>query len=534
MLPRFLKRLRVILATCFFVSTVLLFLDYREIGVWAFADKVLFLQFVPSMLKFFETVAIGSAGCLVVLGLTLLCGRVYCSTICPLGTMQDLIGRLLRKRPAARGKLQKRYGYRFAMPHTRLRYTILCLTILFLLLGSGLLLNFLDPFSSFSRIIAHLVRPLVLATNNMGALLAEQLGSSVLYRVPLPTITPLSVAVSLTTLLLVAGLSARHGRLYCNTLCPVGTLLGMFSKISLVRIRFSPESCIHCGLCEMACKAGCIDINQEKIDVTRCIGCFNCLNICPTNTLRLGRTEHRQSSGTPQTPGRRQFILNLLAGGMSVLASRTEAVQQSVGPLQSRPTSIPETKTCPVSPPGSVSVARFTSLCTACQLCVSTCPARVLVPSFLGYGLSGMMQPQLDFQASHCNFDCTICSEVCPSGAILPLSKEQKKRTQVGVATFVQKNCVVYTDKTNCGACSEHCPTKAVHMVPFLNATGRKLVIPEVNKTLCVGCGGCEHACPTRPYKAIYVDGNSVHKLAEKPVETPLIRKTETTEDFPF
>jgi formate hydrogenlyase subunit 6/NADH:ubiquinone oxidoreductase subunit I len=227
-------------------------------------------------------------------------------------------------------------------------------------------------------------------------------------------------------------------------------------------------------------------------------------------------------------------MVGLVAGGMSAIASRLEARQQGMPPLQSRPTTIPERKSCPVSPPGSESIARFTSLCTACHLCVSLCPSQVLAPSFLGYGLSGMMQPQLDFRTSHCNFDCTICSGVCPSGALVPLAKETKKQTQLGVAKFIKENCVVYTDNTNCGACSEHCPTKAVRMVPYLNATGRKLVIPEINGAVCVGCGGCEHACPTIPYKAIYVEGNPVHKFAEKPVETKLMQQPETGEDFPF
>jgi formate hydrogenlyase subunit 6/NADH:ubiquinone oxidoreductase subunit I len=201
--------------------------------------------------------------------------------------------------------------------------------------------------------------------------------------------------------------------------------------------------------------------------------------------------------------------------------------------VQSRPTTIPEKRTSPVSPPGSRSIEHFTSRCTACHLCVSACPSRVLAPSFLDYGVSGMMQPQMDFHAAHCNFDCTVCSNICPSGAILPLTKDQKRQTQMGVAHFVKENCVVYTDNTNCGACSEHCPTKAVHMVPYLNANGRKLVIPEVNEKICVGCGGCEHACPTRPYKAIWVDGNPVHKVAEKPIIEEL-KQPEPTEDFPF
>ena len=165
---------------------------------------------------------------------------------------------------------------------------------------------------------------------------------------------------------------------------------------------------------------------------------------------------------------------------------------------------------------------------------MSACPSRVLVPSLLEFGVSGLMQPRMNFHAGHCNHECTVCLSVCPSGAILPLDVETKKLTQLGVAKFIKENCVVYTDNTNCGACSEHCPTKAVHMVPYLNTPEKRLVIPEMNPDICVGCGGCEYACPTKPYKAIYVDGNPVHKRAQKPAEKVVDNKVDYKEDFPF
>ncbi len=534
MQARLLKRLRVTLAACFFLLTVTLFVDFREFGMRIIADQVLFLQFIPSCLRFFNSVAVGSAGCIAVLGITLLFGRVYCSTICPLGTGQDLISRLTHKRSLHKKKTTLGRGYRFSRPHSRLRYAMLSLTVLLLLTGNGLVLNLLDPFSSFGRIVANLVRPLVLGLNNLGAMVAESMGSTLLYQVQWPAVAPISVGISLAVLILVGWLSATHGRLYCNTLCPVGTLLGLLARFSLFRLRFAAERCIHCGRCEGVCKAGCINIDQEKIDLSRCVSCYNCLSVCPTQAIKIGKAQDQFSASSRHPSGRRQFILTLMAGGIGLLAEKAEAGQQRLSPLQARPTTLPEKRTCPIAPPGSISVEHFTSRCTACHLCVSACPSQVLTPSFLAYGLSSIMQPQLDFRTAHCNFDCTICSEVCPSGAISPLTREDKKRTQVGVAQFIRENCVVYTDKTNCGACSEHCPTKAVHMVPYLETDGRKLRIPEVNRAICVGCGGCEHACPTRPYRAIYVDGNPVHKPAEKPAETPVLPSPQTSEDFPF
>lgn len=520
---RHLKPLRVAAAVVFLGLTAFLFLDFRDVGARFIADAVLYLQFVPSLLCFLEGAALGTAGFLVVLGLTLLFGRVYCSTVCPLGTLQDAISRLA-------GKKGRRYS--FTKPHTGLRYGLLALTVLLFLAGSGLLLNLLDPFSNFGRILSNLVRPLVLAVNNLAVPVVEFLGSHAVYRVQWAAIAPVSIGVALGMLLTVAWLSARHGRLYCNTLCPVGALLGLVSKFSFLRVRLDGASCIECGRCERVCKAGCIDFTAGTVDASRCVACFNCLTACRDDALHFMPKSRRVSRDTAENPDRRKLLIGLAAGGLSMKTSPSYA---ALPPdfVQSRPTTIPEKRTSPVSPPGSQSIEHFSSRCTACHLCVSACPSRVLAPSFLDYGVSGMMQPQMDFQAAHCNFDCTVCSNICPSGAILPLTKESKQRTQVGVAHFVKENCVVYTDNTNCGACSEHCPTKAVHMVPYLNANGRKLVIPEVNGAICVGCGGCEHACPTRPFKAIWVDGNPVHKTAEKPVVQEL-EQPDTTEDFPF
>ena len=144
------------------------------------------------------------------------------------------------------------------------------------------------------------------------------------------------------------------------------------------------------------------------------------------------------------------------------------------------------------------------------------------------YGLAGIMQPTVSFEKGFCNFDCTVCGDVCPNGAILPISVEQKHLTQMGYVVFIEENCIVYTDGTSCGACSEHCPTQAVAMVPYKDG----LTIPHVNKEICVGCGGCEYVCPARPFRAIYIEGNPVQKEA-KPFKENEEHKVEI-DDFGF
>ena len=523
MKPGRLKPIRVI-ASLFFLALIgFLFLDYRNTFPPAATGALLFLQFVPSLLKFLNAAAMGAAGFIVILVLTVLFGRVYCSTICPLGALQDVIGF------AARKKL-KRPGRRFSRPRNYLRYSILTLTVLLLIAGSGFLLNLLDPFSTFGRIFSNLMRPLVLAANNTAAIALEGVGVHALYQVRWGALAPVSIGVSMLMLVLVGWLAATRGRLYCNTVCPVGALLGLFSKKSMFRIGIDPDACKGCGLCEKVCKADCIDSRNMTVDMSRCVACYNCFTVCPAQGMRFdNQWRKRPADGSPDQE-RRDFILNsgIYLAGLAGAADPAKKI------LQSRPTTVSFRLTSPVSPPGSRSIQHFTNTCTACHLCVSACPSNVLAPSFLEYGFLGIMQPRMDFNSGHCNYECAICLNICPSGAIQPLPLEKKKLTQVGAAKFIKENCVVYTDNNNCGACSEHCPTKAVDMVPYANPVGKQLVIPEVNTDICVGCGACEHACPTKPYKAIYVDGNPVHKLAQKPVVKKIEPQAGDNEDFPF
>lgn len=518
-----LKPLRVAAAGIFFGLTLFLFLDFR-MGVERIAGKVLFLQFVPSMLTFMSRAALGAAGFILVLVLTLLAGRVYCSTVCPLGTLQDVIARL-----ATANKRRRTFTY--SRPHDLMRYGILVIKGILFLAGSGLLLTLLDPFSISGRIFTNLLKPMVIAANNVCAPILERAGIHILYRVQWPAPALTAVTVSLGMLVLTGILCARYGRLYCNTICPLGALLGLVSKIALFRITVDKDRCRVCGLCERVCKSSCIDMEKGHIDLSRCVVCCNCLSVCPDQVLRIdGRWQHGSGIGlTAAGKRRRWFLLTVPPGSLAMAA---EAAGLTAEVIQSKPTTVPIPAVHPVSPPGSVSIGRFISICTACHLCVSACPSRVLAPSFLEYGINGLLQPKMNFKTGHCNYDCTTCLEICPTGAILPHDRQEKQRIQTGVAKFIKENCVVHTDSTNCGACSEHCPTKAVHMVPYRRTAEKQLVIPEVNPEICVGCGGCEYACPTRPYRAIYVDGNPVHKTAKKPEETKIDHPVDN--QFPF
>lgn len=518
MKPGFLKATRVAVTLVFFALTALVFLDLGNMIPSSFTGGILYLQFVPSLLAFVHGAALGAAGCVFVAVITVLFGRVYCSSVCPLGTLQDAIG-------FAAGTRRR---FRFRAGGT-LRYAIAVAIVLLFIGGSGLLLNLLDPFSAFGRIAADLVRPAVVMANNMIAAALELLGSYAVSRKQWAALTPLAVGVAATTLVTVGWLAATRGRLYCTDVCPVGTLLGLASRFSWLHLGIDHETCTRCRRCEGVCKAGCIDLENMRVDASRCVACWNCLAACPEGAVHF-ENRWRRVPAVREDLGRRKFFLH---SGVSLLGI-AGLVETNATVLQSRPTTIPEAVTGPVSPPGSVSVERFTSLCTACHLCVSVCPSRVLSPSILEFGPDGMMQPRLNFRASYCNYECTLCTQVCPTGAILPLPAEEKKRTQLGVARFIKENCIVFTDNTSCGACSEHCPTKAVRMVPYPNPQNKPLVIPEVHQDYCVGCGACEYACPTKPFKAICVDGNPVHAKSKKPEPQAVEIRVDDTGDFPF
>jgi len=533
-----LKKIRVVISLLFFLFTGVIFLDYKNAIPAGIINPVLYLQFIPSAVKFAALISLSVFGFLAVLILTVFFGRVYCSTICPFGTFQDIIIFLSRK-----FKIKK--FFRFSKELKLLRYSILIAAIVFIPLGGLFLVNLLDPFSNFGRIFTEIFKPALVFGNNLISSILEKFKNYSLYPVEQHPLEIAAVAFPALMLVLVSWLSVKKGRLYCNSVCPVGTLLGFVSKYSLFKIVIDDSACTGCGKCELACKGSCINKKEKFVDFSRCVGCMNCFNSCPEEGLKYEFSYKAKPTAEVKKTDfdKRSFLINtsLYALGLT-----------SIAKAQYKVTAKKETKVAlfrknPITPPGSKGIEHFTNHCTACHLCISACPTKVLQPSFLEYGFTGMMQPRLDNKKSFCNFECNICSTVCPNGAILPVQLEEKKKIQLGVAVFVHENCIVYTESTDCGACSEHCPTKAVNMIPY-----NKLFIPKVTEEYCIGCGACEYACPTKPFKAIYVEGNYTHKTAKKnvqkkaepePVKTPApavkeekkeVKKPAEQEDFPF
>jgi ferredoxin len=514
-----LRHIRTLFSVLVLLIFVYLFIDYRgTLGEKAFGP-ILYFQFAPSLLKFVIAGVAAATGFIVIIILTLITGRTYCSFLCPLGILQDVFSRtggLIKRR-------FRRYGYK--KPYTWLRYFILVLTAGILFLGGVYVLTILDPYSIFGRFMTYFGQPVVLLINNLLATLLGKFDIYTLYRIDIVPYELAAYFIPVAFLFLVGFLAFRYGRLYCNTVCPVGTFLGLLSKLSIFRIRFEEEKCTRCGRCAMACKSSCIDFLNKHIDVSRCVNCFNCLDSCSENAMSYGPVRLRRSTKKEETdPSRRNFI----TGSIVLLTGASRLVHaQGDPPVPTKESTVKEDRLYPVSPPGSVSIESYISRCTACSLCVIACPTHVLQPSVSEYGFASIMQPRMDFHRGFCNYDCNRCTDVCPTGAIMPLMIEAKKLTQLGKAVFIKENCIVHTENTACGACSEHCPTKACHMVPYEG----KLLIPEVRDEICIGCGACEYACPTKPYKAIFVDGNPLHEAALMPEAEEL---EATPDEFPF
>ena len=512
-----------------------IFLDIYNFIAGVTAKYIAVTQFIPSLLSFIHTPSPVYLLFVFIILITLFAGRSYCSFLCPLGIYQDIVAR------GASG-LNRKKKYSYSGENKILRYAIFCLTLISFPVAGSLLILWLDPFSLYGKFSAVIIKPALLWINNI---IASVLLKFNIYSVHSIDIKYADLIVIIITALIIFFISLSaflKGRLYCNSICPVGTLLGLIAKVSFYRINISKDGCTHCGRCEALCKSSCIKHKENYVDFSRCVSCFNCISACHNSSIKFkkqyfaGANSHPfpSSGGVPEGRGglevgkigRKSFLAGLLFFPTVLLGQKSDKKQELY--IQDISKQKQYKKKVFISPPGSGSTDEFNKKCTACYLCVTRCPSSVLQPAVLQYGLTGIMQPFLDFDTGYCNYDCTVCGEVCPTGAIKKLNKHEKHLIKLGKSYFIKENCIIHTNGTDCGACSEHCPTKAVDMVPYKNG----LVIPEINQAICIGCGACENMCPVRPMRAIYVEGNSVHEKAELPKEEGniIIKKG----DFPF
>ena len=320
----------------------------------------------------------------------------------------------------------------------------------------------------------------------------------------------IAALAAIAVMLVLGVLAFLYGRAYCNSICPVGTILSFFSRFSLFRVRFDQDKCKQCGLCEKNCKSRAIDAKAGKVDYSRCVVCGDCLAKCKSNALHYTAKKTVSKVETPPVEpdqSRRSFLVGAaLATGTAAMAQAQMKVDGGLAVIEDK--QAPKRQT-PITPPGSFSARHMQQYCTACQLCVSACPNHVLRPST---DLMHFMQPTMSYETGYCRPECTKFSQVCPAGAIKPITKEEKTVIHVGHAVWIKDNCVVLTDGVSCGNCARHCPTGAIQMVEYEH-NGQTVLVPAVNENRCIGCGACENLCPSRPFSAIYVEGNLKHQI---------------------
>ncbi len=464
-------------------------------------------QFLPRILCTIALSGITTISAMMIVAIiTSFCGRIYCSWICPLGLLQELLEqinhRFFRKKPR-----------RYHRVNPVLRVAFFSVLIILFFSTFAIFLGYLEPYSLFGKSVATASRSIISYLNTKIFHLPQ---TEVYYT----EAAAIYLAVACGIILALAVLVFFKGRIFCNTICPTGTLLAALASRSGRRLNIQSDKCVQCGKCEALCNANCINVAEKRIDFINCFMCLDCVANCPTGAIKLMRRRKNdlKDADVPQDKERRNMLLAAGLAGFGAYAA---------GKVIKNASTVPEGA---IAPPGAGSVEAFLSHCTGCGLCISNCRGGCLQPATTEYGWKGFMLPTMKFSGKNpgkCEYECSRCSNICPTGALRPLPKKIKQRTRIGMAHFFPDLCVAYKNGKDCGACGEHCPTGALKMVAGPNNAA---TIPDVITDLCIGCGNCEFACPVKPLGAIRVKGAKVQDMAVDPEE---IRKQEPQKEAP-
>ena len=501
-----LKRARIASQTLFLFLFLFLLsqTEYHGQDVIAYPVKV-FLEIDPLILltTFLSshTVAVGLYLSLVVILVTAVFGRVFCGWFCPLGTLNDLVGSFhKRKKTKDESRLDK-HG-------VKVKYYVLTGLIIAALFGIHYA-GILDPIALTIRSLAVAVSP---ALNYLvhGAF-------DLAYRADLAVVSEASDEVyqflrnhvisfdrpsfiqgSLIGFLFlgILGLNFVRKRFWCRYACPLGALLGLMSRFSLLNHELESGACNNCKLCLATCSGGARPDTQEDWRGSECVLCMNCHSVCPTQAVsfKLGRPR----PGTRRTDLKRRYLIQAGAVGVGSLALfRLNPVRETGAAGL-------------VRPPGSVEEAEFLRRCVKCGECMKVCITNGLQPTFMQAGFEGIWSPILVPTIGYCEFNCTLCGQVCPTDAIEELPLEVKQKRKIGLAFVDQNRCLPYAFGINCIVCEEHCPTspKAIKFEPRVISKPEgdfELKLPVVDPEVCTGCGICEYYCPVGEKAAIRV-----------------------------
>ncbi len=462
----------------------------------------LFLDFDP--LIFITTILSAHAAAkafylsVITIIITLLFGRVFCGWACPLGTLNNIVGAIGKKRPAkSSGK-----GY-------RVKYYILIALLasaVFTLQPVGVM----DPLSLLIRSFSISVYPLfnyglrsffdtIYTANPLGIAAVSEPVYTALKKTVLSFEQPFyqqGVFIGMLFFLILC-LNLIEKRFWCKYLCPLGAFLGVLSRYSLLK-RSVSEGCTSCGVCATACQGNARPEAKGQWRDTECLVCGNCDDICPQNAVSFGFTARAASAAMDL--GRRRVLASVVSGVVAVPLLRT-------GPLAKAGAQDPVL----LRPPGALEEKEFLKRCVKCGECMKVCTTNGLQPTLLEAGVEGIWSPVLVPRIGYCEYRCTLCGQVCPTGAIKRLTLEEKARVRIGLAMIDKGRCLPWAHARPCIVCEEVCPTsrKAIWFedVQVRDRQGKTVVVkqPHVDLELCIGCGICEAKCPVLGRPAIYV-----------------------------
>jgi len=437
---------------------------------------------------------------------TLFLGRIFCGFICPLGTIHHMVS---WTKPSLKGDRMIKANQR--TPGHRIKYFLLLMLLVGAVMGLNLA-GFIDPISLLFRSLALAILPAigtglkelfdVMAATDIKVLnymsyAGEALVSPVFgYGYPAYK-TAWFIGL---IFLIILFLNRIRPRFWCRILCPLGALLGIFSKFTILRLEKDQATCTDCKLCSRTCQGAASPMPGQTWENAECLLCFNCFDACPEGALSF-RFRWSPKSSTWPDMGRRA-VLGGLVGGISLpLLSNLDAGAHHVSDPRL------------IRPPGALPEKDFLQLCQRCGLCMKACPTNAINPTLAEAGMAGFWTPHLIMTQGYCEYTCTLCSSVCPTGAIMEISAKEKieRPIIIGVAYVDRGRCLPWSGNGPCIVCQELCPTspKAIYLrkevVPGPDHSPMVGNVPFVDLKRCVGCGICENKCPVKGRPAIRV-----------------------------
>jgi polyferredoxin len=453
---------------------------------------------------------------LVILIPTLFLGRFFCGWICPMGSLNHFFSNLKSERKRGKQLIESNRYKRWQTA----KYYILVVVLVAAACGTGVV-GWFDPLSLLVRSLGLSVLPGVNYALSAGLHALEhsrfevvQTAGSILHFIFGALVLSFKqphfrqgIYLGLIFIFLMA-LNLRVSRFWCRALCPLGALLGVASRWSILGLSKKPEHCNDCNRCLMHCQGGDDPIGGVPWRRAECHLCLNCVDECPDHALAFQFFPASASVDGPDL--RRRKLLGAVVAGAAIvpLARSTNgfAVERHERLLR---------------PPGSLDEVHFLERCIRCGECMKVCPNNALHPALTEAGLEGLWTPVLVPRAGYCEASCVLCSQVCPTGAIWELTPREKgwtvelgadtKPVKLGIAFYDRGRCLPWAMATECIVCEEWCPTspKAIYLrqAEIVDAKGniKQVKQPYLNPSLCVGCGACEYACPVQDRPAIYV-----------------------------